>query len=519
MISTIEGIVRTHGAGRPDAPIATFDGKTMTYGEMDVRSNRVANALLAEGVVPGDRIAIIAKNCHAIFETLFGVRKIGGIQVSVNWRLAPDEMRYIIDDAQAKVVFIGAPFAEAIASVLGELPCVRKIVTIDGPASGLQSSYEEWQAQAQAVDPGHVSGPDDVVLQLYTSGTTGRPKGVLLMNRSLFAFVRSAENLFLGSPDAVHMQALPLFHVGGINWSLQAFAQGSHCVAFQDFDPDVVIAEIARRRATHLMTVPMVIQLLLSRPSARTADFSSLRVICYGGSIIAEKILRDAIETFGCGMFGMYGSTELSFGATVLTPEEHLDTKRSELLRSCGKPLPGSRIKVVDPSTLEETPEGTPGEIWFFSPQRGLGYWKQAEATAEKFLADGWYRTGDIGHIDRGYVFISDRLDDMISSGAENIYPAEVERALLDHPEVSEAAVFGIPDPKWGESVHAVVVLSPGTSIDAADLIAETRRRIAHYKCPKSVEFVETLPRNPSGKVLRATLRAPFWVGHVRRIG
>lgn len=267
------------------------------------------------------------------------------------------------------------------------------------------------------------------------------------------------------------------------------------------------------------MTVPMVIQLLLSRPSVRTTDFSSLRVICYGGSIIAEKVLLDAIKTFGCGMYGMYGSTELSFGATILTPEEHLDASRHELLRSCGRPLPGSTIKVVDPATFAELEDSKAGEIWFKSPQRGLGYWKRPEATGDKFRTDGWYRTGDVGYIQNGYIYVSDRLDDMIISGAENIYPAEVERVLLHLPQVSEAAVFGIPDAKWGESVHAAVVLSKGSTADAAALIALTRQHLAHYKCPKSIDFVEMLPRNPSGKVLRAILRAPFWAGRGRRIG
>jgi acyl-CoA synthetase (AMP-forming)/AMP-acid ligase II len=510
--------VRSHAANRPEAPMATFDGRTMTYGEIDARSSRLANALRAEGVSVESRVAIVAKNCHAMFETLFAARKVGAVQVAVNWRLAPDEMRYIIDDSDATIVFVGAPFVDAIASVRSQLPKVRKVIAIDGPAVGL-FPYEEWLSGWPATDPGHISGPDEVVLQLYTSGTTGRPKGVLLMNRSVFAFVRAAEMLFLGSPDAVHMQALPLFHVGGINWSLQAFAQGSHCVAFSDFDPDTVIAEIARRRCTHLMTVPMVIQLLLSRPSVRTTDFSSLRVICYGGSIIAEKILRDAIKTFNCGMYGMYGSTELSFGASILMPEEHLDAARPELLRSCGRPLAGSAIKVIDPATLTELADSQAGEIWYKSAQRGLGYWKRPEVTSDKFRVDGWYRTGDVGYVKDGYLYISDRLDDMIISGAENIYPAEVERVLLELPQVSEAAVFGVPDEKWGESVHAAVVLSKGSRMDPSALIALTRERLAHYKCPRSIEFVDTLPRNPSGKVLRAILRAPYWAGRERRIG
>jgi long-chain acyl-CoA synthetase len=518
-IATIEDIVRTHGATRPQAPVSTIDASSLTWAEMDERSNRVANALRAEGVRTGDRVAVIAKNCQAIFETLFALRKLGAVQVTVNWRLAPDEMRYIVADAEAVMAFVGRELADGLASVMVQLPLVRKVIAIDGPAAHGFVPYEPWLAAAAADDPGHRSDPDAVALQLYTSGTTGRPKGVMLMNRSLFAFVRAAERVFRGSSDAVHIQALPLFHVGGMNWSLQAFAQGSHCVAFRDFDPDSVIRAIAERRATHLMTVPMVIQMLLSRPAARSADFSSLQVICYGGSTIPEKVLRDAIRTFGCGMYGMYGATELSFGATILTPEEHLDASRPELLRSCGVPLAGSSIQVVDPASLQPVPDGKQGEIWFRSPQAGLGYWKQPEASAAAFRSDGWYRTGDIGHVRDGYIYLSDRLNDMIISGGENIYPAEIERVLLEHHDVAEVVAFGIPDPKWGEAVHAVVVQAAGASADEGALIAFARQRLAHYKCPRSIAFATALPRNPSGKVQRALLREPYWAGRKRRIG
>jgi long-chain acyl-CoA synthetase len=518
-IATIEDIVRTHGAGRPHAPVSTIDGHSLTWAEMDSRSNRVANALLAEGVGAGDRVAVIAKNCQAIFETLFALRKIGAVQVTVNWRLAPDEMRYIIADAEATIVFVGRELADGLASVVSRLPLARKVIAIDGANAHGFLPYELWLAAAPVDDPGCRSDPDAVALQLYTSGTTGRPKGVMLMNRSLFAFVRSAEAVFRGSPDAVHIQALPLFHVGGMNWSLQAFAQGSHCVAFRDFDPDTVIREIEHRRATHLMTVPMVIQMLLSRPTVRTADFSSLQVICYGGSTIPEKVLRDAISTFGCGMYGMYGATELSFGATILTPEEHVDGARPELLRSCGRPLPGSVIQVVDPATLQPVPDATPGEIWFHSPQCGLGYWKQPTATAATFRSDGWYRTGDVGYVRDGYIYLSDRLNDMIISGGENIYPAEIERVLLEHADVSEVVAFGIPDATWGEAVHAVVVQAAGATADTQALIAFARERLARYKCPRSIAFADALPRNPSGKVQRAVLREPYWAGRARRIG
>jgi long-chain acyl-CoA synthetase len=521
-LTTLEGIIRTHGAARPDAPMGTFDGRTFTYGQVQERSNRVANALLALGVKPDSRVALVAKNGPAFFEVLFGARKVGAVQVAVNWRLSPDEMHYILADADAEIVFAEEPFVEMTVKMRDRLPKVRTIIALDRhdrPVAGAEP-YDAWLAAQEATDTDFTSKPDDVALQLYTSGTTGRPKGAMLMNRSVFAFVDNAAKAFGHDPDGLHVNALPLFHVGGINWSLQAYAQGAHVLSFRDFDADVVLSTFDQRKVTHLMTVPAVIQMLLSRPLARTVDFSSLRVVVYGGSTISEKVLKDAIQTFGTGMYGMYGSTELSFGATVLTPEEHVMEGRPDLLLSCGRPLEGSSIRVVDPHTHEDLPEGSTGEIWFRSPQRGLGYWKQPEASAEIFRSDGWYRTGDLGQVKGGYIFLSDRLNDMIISGGENVYPAEVERVLSQHDDVSEVVAFGVPDPQWGEAVHAVVVRRAGASptVTTDELVSFARDRLARFKIPKVLEFADSLPKTASGKVQREILRAPFWKGRSRRI-
>ncbi|MCW1432302.1 long-chain-fatty-acid--CoA ligase [Novosphingobium sp. JCM 18896] len=514
---TIEAIVRVHAAERPAAAMTTFDGETTTYGMMQTRSNRIAGALLAAGITPGDRIALIAKNCTEYFALLLGARKVGAVMVAVNWRLAPDEMAFIIEDSQARLIFVADEFAAGIASVSNRLGGVDQIIALEGVNSPYQN-LQDWIAGYPDQDTHYASAADEIALQLYTSGTTGRPKGVLLSNASLFSFVRTAEAAFGDDPHEVHLNALPLFHVGGMNWSLQCFSHGAHCIAFSDFDPDEVIAEIERSGVTHLMTVPAVIKMLLDRPAVRQADLSSLRVVNYGGSTIAEKVLKDAVATMGNVFHGMYGATELSFGLTLLTPAEHVDGARPHLLRSAGRPVPGTEIRVVDPATMAEVAPGEKGEIWVKSPQRANGYWQRPEATAEIFRADGWYRSGDMGHVEDGYIYLTDRLNDMVVSGGENIYPAEVERVLLEHEAVGEAVAFGIPDARWGEAVHAVVVPVPGRSIDEETLIAFARERLARFKCPRSVSFASDLIRNPSGKVLRAKMREPYWEGWDRRI-
>ena len=492
-IATLEDVVRVHARERPDAPMMTFDGRTFTYAQVDERSNRVANGLRARGIGPEWRVAILAKSGPAVFDTMFGLRKLGAVQVALNWRLAADELDFIVADAGATLLFVDRAFVD----VARAMPHVTATIVLD-------DEYEAWLAEQSPEDPGHRSGPEDVALQLYTSGTTGRPKGAMLANRSVFTFVDAAREAF-PHEHGVHVICVPLFHVGGINWSMQALAQGGHIVAFREFDPDVLIAEVEKRRATHMMSVPAVLQLLLARPAAKSADFSSLEGIIYGGSSISEKLLREAIATFGHVLHGMYGSTELSFGATLLTPPEHVDPAHPEQLRSAGRPFGAAQIRVVDPTTSRDVAEGETGEFWFLTRQRGLGYWQRPEATAETFRADGWYRSGDLGHQIGGYVYLTDRLNDMIISGAENVYPAEIERVLGEHPQVSEVAAFGLPDEKWGEVPHAVIVRSGDIGED--ELLAYAAERLAKYKRPRSITFAESLPRNASGKIQRRLLR------------
>lgn len=503
----LENMLRAHGRARPDAIMADYDGQTATYGEMDLRTNRIANALAAEGIGKDDRIALIDKNGLALFETLFGARKAGAVQIAVNWRLSAEEMAYVLADSESRIVFVSSEFLNGLKDECAARGIAPRFIVLDGP----QADYESWYSSHSDADAMNSSAPDDVALQLYTSGTTGRPKGAMLMNRSIFAFFDAAGDIFGRDPDFRHLNCLPLFHVGGINWSLQAMAYGSQVMGFRDFDPLQVIESIPERQATHLMTVPAVIQILLEHPAARTTDFSSLQGICYGGSIIPVHVLTDAVETFGCGLYGMYGSTELSFGNTLLSPADHDPVNTPHLLTSCGRPFPGTGMRIVDPATLKDVAPGETGEIWMQSPQVAKAYWKQPEASAETFLPGGWYRTGDIGKLVDGYLYISDRLNDMIISGGENVYPAEVERVLNAHQDVRETAAFAIPHPRWGEAVACAVRLEDEAEVGETALIEWCRDRLAHYKCPSKVIVMDDFPRTPSGKVQRTVLRAPFW--------
>lgn len=507
-ITTLEEIIRSYGQSQPDKPLAVFDQRISTYGEVHSRSNRIASGLARYGVREGTRVGMIAKNRVEAFEILFATRKLGAVLVPINWRLSPVEMGYILNNCRAEIVFASSEFLGAVDQVRGSLPALRHVVSIDPHADGL--SYDDLLSNCPDRDPGHRSGPEDVALHLYSSGTTGHPKGVLLANRSVFAFYRNAERWISHDPSGVHLNCLPLFHVGGINWSLQALAQGAQVVSMQDFDPDAALAAIETFRVTHLMTVPTVVQVLLSRPRARTTDFSSVKVVIYGGSPIPEKVLKDAIATFGSVMYGLYGMTEMSFGATLLTPAEHVDHDHPERLLSVGRPFADTELKVVDIVTGEEASGGEQGELWFRSPQLAVGYWERPEETAETFRSDGWYRTGDIGRQVDGYYYVTDRLKDMIISGGENIYPAEIERVLLEHGDVADVAVFAVPDERWGETPRAEVVLTPGAQTTEGELIEYLRAHLAHYKCPKRIGFRPELPRNASGKILRHKLRAEF---------
>ncbi len=514
-------VVRRHGARRPDAPAITYGTDVVTWRRLDERSSRVAAALAASGVRRGDRIAHLGKNAPEYFEILFGAAKLGAVTVAINWRLAPAEIRYIAEDARASLFFVDSDLAPVIPELEGSVASGAFVVfgagrgDLDGTIA-----YEAWMSGREPTDPGHIGRPDEIAFQLYTSGTTGLPKGAMLTNASLQLLNDAGFTMFGIDSDSVNLVALPTFHIGGAGYAIVGMAQGCHTVLLREFDPAATLEVLRAEGVTNAFFVPAMLGAMAAVPGAADGDYSSLRSIIYGASPITEQTLKNSIRTFGCDFLQVYGMTETTGAITQLAAQDHdPDGERSHLLRSAGKPFGWIELRTVDPETGKDCAAGDVGELWTRSAPNMLGYWNHPEATAQTITEEGWLRTGDAGFLDGdGYLFLTDRVKDMIVSGGENVYPIEVETVLSLHPGVADIAVIGVPDEKWGETVKAVVVLQPGAEADAADIISFARGRIAHYNCPTSVDFVDVLPRNPSGKILKRELREPYWRGLDRRV-
>jgi long-chain acyl-CoA synthetase len=379
-----------------------------------------------------------------------------------------------------------------------------------------------WRDSGSTDDPGVEVDPAAPALQLYTSGTTGKPKGVMLSHRNILSGRRDAMRESMPWNEwlegDVNLVALPVGHIGGVGWAIVSFFNGARTLVHRDFVPSRVLEAIEQQGVSKLFLVPAALHMLLLQPRVREIDYGRLRFILYGASPIALDLLREATEVFGCGFCQQYGMTETCGTIVYLPPEDH-DPAGNERMRGAGLPMPGVEIRVVDPQTRAPLPARRVGEVETRSVANMVGYWNRAAETSETIDAAGWLRTGDAGYLDEdGYLYIHDRFKDMICTGAENVYPAEVESAIFGHPDVLEVAVIGVPDPKWGEAVKAVVVPRPGTSPDPRDILDFARTRLAGFKVPKSVEIVPALPRGPTGKLLRRVLREPYWAGHERRV-
>ncbi|HYD44546.1 MAG TPA: long-chain-fatty-acid--CoA ligase [Phenylobacterium sp.] len=512
----VADISRLHGRERPDAVALDFQDRLTTYGELDERASRVANGLIGLGQQPGARIGYIGRNCDRFWEVVLGAFKSRTATVTVNWRLAPPEMLFILDDCDCEVLFVGGDFYGVVEELRLSLPRLSTIVAMDG-GHPEWPSYEAWRDAQDAADPALPNAPDDDIFQLYTSGTTGLPKGVCLTSANyLSLFQNPPVDVPAYTHDDVVLIAMPFFHVAGINMGMNTLAHGAGGVVLADVDVGEVLRLIPEKQISQALLVPAVILALTQHPKAADTDFSPLKRMAYGGSPIPEAVLSRAIELMGCDFMQAYGLTETTGGpCTYLPPADHAPGRGK--LRSCGVPAPGREVRVVD-GEGRTLPPGEVGEIVVRAACIMRGYWKRPEATAEA-IRDGWFHTGDAGYFDgEGYLYIHDRVKEMIVSGGENTYPAEVENALAAHPDILDAAVIGVPDEKWGEAVKAIVVARPGAGLEAAGIIAFARRRIAGYKLPKSVDFVETIPRNPSGKILRRDLRKPYWEGRERQV-
>ena len=514
-IDILSELPRVHAAERGDKVAVQCEGRTLTYGELDRRADQVAGLLGEAGAKPGDRIAWLGRSHEAFFEIFFGATRARVCLAPINARLAIPEIAFILSDSGADLFFVTPEFYEAAQLVVSQIDRPIRLIGVGPDCAGFDSYFR--LRDAAAPPPAETPRADDDILQLYTSGTTGLPKGVRLNNANYSEFLKlrtEVEGFDYGADDTV-LIVMPLFHVAGTNISFSGLAAGGRVVILPEFSAAAVLKLIEAEKVAHVFLVPAMINMILQAPELEGADLSSMKTVAYGASPISEAVLATATERFGCGFIQFYGMTESTGAGTSLKPGDHV----GELLRSCGQAWPRMAVKII----REDDSDADAGEIGQIAIQGGMimaGYWNRPEATAETITADGWLKTGDAGFADaRGYIFVHDRVKDMIVSGGENIYPAEVENAILGCPGVADAAVIGVPDERWGEAVKAIIVAAAGADPQAADVIAYARQRIAGFKAPKSIDFIDVLPRNASGKVLRRELRKPYWEGRDRNVG
>jgi len=504
----------------PEGEAITYLGRTFTWGEWDDRVRRNAGGLRALGIGRGDVVAFLDKNHPACVETSMAAGSLGAANAIVNWRSAPDEVEYAVNDCGARVLFVGRELMPTVTAILDRLPSVEKVVEVT--PDGADDEYEAWLAAAEPAHRPDDVTPDDTCLVMYSSGTTGRPKGVMLSHANMVSHTIAAHDGWGFEPGDKSMVAMPLFHVGGSSYVLFGIHDGIPSVMTRDPD-GASLAGAIMAGANRTFLVPAVLAQVLQAGPDAVKVFGALKTYTYGAAPMPPPLLRAAMEAWpDTDFIQVYGLTEVAGVATHLMPEEHrtaVSEGHPERLVSAGRALPGVEVRVVDPAALTDVAVGEPGELWLRTPQLFSGYLGKPEATAEVITADGWFRTGDLGRVDAdGYVFVEDRLKDMIISGGENIYSPEVERVLAEHPAVAEVAVIGVPDDVWGESVKAVVALHPGQSVTEEDLIAFCREHLARFKCPRSVDVLEALPRNPTGKILKRDLRKPYWDGRDRAV-
>jgi len=500
---------------QPDAIAISFAGQDRTWAEFAERVRRAAAALRAAGLVPGDRIAVLDLNHPSCLELTLACAQIGTANAVVNFRLAPPEIAYVINDAKARLLFVGPEFAGAAEKLRSHIPAVERVIRV----GGADDEYEAWLAAHAPDARAHPSAPDDCFVQLYTSGTTGFPKGAMLTHRSMLAHSRNAAAGQDFGPDSRVQVAMPLFHVGGTSYSLIAISLGARIFLMRMPDPAAALAMLEAERITHTFYVPALMAVMNQVPGAAERDYTALKALSYGASPMPLPVMRASLKLFPNVMQQVYGMTEQSGMVSLLPPADHVDPAVAHRLVSAGKAIPGVEIEIRDAATGEPVATGERGEVWVRSDQLMAGYWGKPDATAATITPDGWLRSGDGGYLDAdGYLYITDRIKDMIISGGENIYPAEIERVMAEHPSVQDVAVIGVPDERWGEVPKAVVVAVPGATIDAEALLAWTRERLASFKCPKTIDVVAELPRNPTGKILKKELRKPYWEGRERQI-
>jgi acyl-CoA synthetase (AMP-forming)/AMP-acid ligase II len=500
-------VIRRRAVATPAALAVRDATGDTTYAELDRRSNQVAAWLAWSGVRRDDRVALWCGNSTVVFEVLFGAAKIGAITVIVNHRLSSAEVAAILADAEPSVVIVDRAARALVDSALADTAGCGFVTFGTG-------EFEAHRDAADPTDTGFCPEPDATTLVLYSSGTTGVPKGIELTGRNLSAAMTFLTRGIELDERSVCAAPVPLFHIGGIDLSLAAILNGARLLLEFGVGTEQILAGLIEQRVTHVAMVPTVLERLLQVPAARNADWRCLQYMIYGAAVIPLPVLRDATALLGCRFMQSYGMTESAGLISVLLPEHHheqaAETEAAYLarLRSVGRPVAGLRVRVADPVTLAEMPAGQHGEVQVAGPNVMKGYWRKPELTREAILPGGWLRTGDGGSFTaEGFLVLHDRIKDMIITGGENVFSIEVDRVLLAHPDIVEAATVGIPSAQWGESPFAVVVRRETGTVTAPELIAWTRDRLAHFKCPVGVRFVTALPRTALGKVRKNTVR------------
>jgi len=503
----------------PEKEAVVFEGTRLTYRQLNDRVNALAHALLDMGVGKGDRVALICHNSHYYAEVVFALAKIGAVSTNLNWRLSPREMAFLVDDSDAQVVIFSQRFAYLYEPMRALLKRKFRFIGVEGALGEDRVDYDALIARYPNHEPEAEVDEDDVFLQLYTSGTTGRPKGVMLTHANMIANARSTILEMEMQRDWNILGLLPIFHIA-IFILIDLVMVGAKVTFVHTFDPAVLLATIEKEKVNTLGFTPVIFSFLLAHPDLDRYDLSCVKNIIYATAPMPVDLLVRSIEKFQCRFIQFFGMTEMSPTLTMLIPEDHVvegPEHKVRWLGSAGRPVMNVDVKIVDEQG-RDCPPGVTGEIIARGANMMKGYHKLPDETAAA-IRDGWYHTGDMGFFDEyGYLFIADRKTDMIISGGENIYPREVEEAILKLDGVQEVAVIGIPDDAWGEAVRAFVVKRPGAELTEAQVIEHCRQHIASYKKPKGVDFVDGLPRSAVGKVLKHELRAPFWEGRTRKV-
>jgi acyl-CoA synthetase (AMP-forming)/AMP-acid ligase II len=489
------------------------EDRAVSFQELERVANRIGHFLLSVGVGENERVGFLGKNSHDFYRSLFGCAKTRAGFVVLNWRLSAPELMAQIKDSGTTLVFVERDMMTLWEEACRLLDSSPKAVWFDGDSS-IESLVEGYPDER----PDLWVSEDDTAIQLYTSGTTGQPKGVMLSHGGInrMRLCEHLEPAYDWRPGDSFVNPLPNFHLLHLGIALQCLYNGVAITVVRQFDPALVLKTIGQLRPTLMTLTPTMLQMLLDHAEAAGTDFSSLRLVLYAGSPISLGLIKRAIASMPCEFMQFYGSTESGGAAAILRPQEH-DFSDHAKLQSCGRPLPLVEFRIVD-ARGEPVPDGEPGELLIRAPSITKGYWRQPAMTAA-VLKNGWYRSGDIARREPdGLYYIVDRAKDMIVSGGENIYSAEIENVLSTHPAVAAVAVIGVPDPRWGEAVKAIVVPRAGYGANAEDLIAHCRVKLSGYKVPKSIDFMQRFPMLASGKVSKKDLRARYWEGHDRGV-